>query len=91
MVERTPHPGPLPIGSADSADAEREKRSQRLGGVLSRVVQGFNTRNFREILILAFSPGRRESPFPRLVNLSAFTFARGAGGLCANFYGKSSP
>ena len=31
MVERTPHPGPLPIGSADSADAEREKRSQRLG------------------------------------------------------------
>jgi hypothetical protein len=24
MVERTPHPGPLPIGSADSADAERE-------------------------------------------------------------------
>ena len=31
MVERTPHPGPLPIGSADSADAEREKRSQHLG------------------------------------------------------------
>jgi len=29
MVKRTPHPGPLPIGSADSADAEREKRSRR--------------------------------------------------------------
>src|SRR5215471_9304569 len=28
MVGRPPHPGPLPIGSADSADAEREKRSQ---------------------------------------------------------------
>ena len=32
MVGRTPHPGPLPIGSADSADAEREKRSQRHPG-----------------------------------------------------------
>jgi len=31
MVGGTPHPGPLPIGSADSADAEREKRSQRFG------------------------------------------------------------
>ena len=31
IVGRTPHPGPLPIGSADSADAEREKRSQHLG------------------------------------------------------------
>ncbi len=30
-VQRTPHPGPLPIGSADSANAEREKRSQPLG------------------------------------------------------------
>jgi hypothetical protein len=29
MVGRTPHPGPLRIGSADSADAEREKRSLR--------------------------------------------------------------
>ena len=27
--KRTPHPGPLPIGSADSADAEREKRALR--------------------------------------------------------------
>jgi hypothetical protein len=36
----------LPIGSAGSADAEREKRSQRLGDVLSRVVQGFKARNF---------------------------------------------
>ena len=44
MFGRTPHPGPLPIGSADFADAEREKRSQRLGDVLSRVVQGFNVR-----------------------------------------------
>jgi hypothetical protein len=42
MVARTPHPGPLPIGSEDSADAEREKRSPRLGDLLSRVVQGFN-------------------------------------------------
>jgi len=46
MVERTPHPGPLPIGSADSADAEREKGSQRLGDALSLVIQGFNARNF---------------------------------------------
>jgi hypothetical protein len=53
MVERAPHPGPLPIGSADSADAEREKRSQRFGDVLSWVVQGFNARIFRGILILA--------------------------------------
>jgi hypothetical protein len=35
MVKRTPHPGPLPIGSADSADAEREKRSQRLGETMA--------------------------------------------------------
>jgi len=41
MVERTPHPGPLPIGSADSADAEREKRSQRLDAGTPREVQGF--------------------------------------------------
>jgi hypothetical protein len=44
MVERTPHPGPLPIGSADSADAERENRSQRLGKVVQQVVQGFYER-----------------------------------------------
>jgi hypothetical protein len=31
MVGGTLHPGPLPIGFADSAEAEREKRSQRLG------------------------------------------------------------
>jgi hypothetical protein len=37
--EEAPHPGskldlpPLPIGSADSADAKREKRSQRLGEI----------------------------------------------------------
>ena len=37
----------LPIGSADSADAEREKRSQRLGEVVRRMVQGFNARMFR--------------------------------------------
>jgi len=56
LVERTPHPGPLPIGSADSADAEREKRSQRLGDVLSRVVHGFNARIFRGILTEILSP-----------------------------------
>ena len=60
MVERTPHPGPLPIGSADSADAEREKRSQRLGDVLSWVAQGFNARIFREIPTLARSLGEGE-------------------------------
>jgi len=37
MVERTPHPGPLPIGSADSADAERENRSQRLDVGMRRI------------------------------------------------------
>ena len=42
MVGRTPHPGPLPIGSADSADAEREKRPQRLDGIERGVVPGFN-------------------------------------------------
>jgi Cu(I)/Ag(I) efflux system membrane protein CusA/SilA len=31
IVERAPHPDPLPIGSADSADAERENRSQSSG------------------------------------------------------------
>ena len=31
LVQRAPHPGPLPIGSADSADAEREKRSSTSG------------------------------------------------------------
>jgi hypothetical protein len=41
MVRRTPHPGPLPIGSADSADAEREKRSQRPDTGIGRVVEGF--------------------------------------------------
>ena len=41
MVGRTPHPGPLPIGSADSADAEREKRSQRLDEIVRRIVHGF--------------------------------------------------
>ncbi|HTB82341.1 MAG TPA: ATP-dependent RNA helicase [Candidatus Sulfotelmatobacter sp.] len=40
MVGRTPHPGPLPIGSADSADAEREKRSQRVGDGAPQVVEG---------------------------------------------------
>ena len=42
MVGRTPHPGPLPIGSADSADAEREKRSQRPDEIVRRMVHGFN-------------------------------------------------
>lgn len=31
LEEQTPHPGPLPIGSADSADAEREKCSRFFG------------------------------------------------------------
>jgi hypothetical protein len=41
----TPLPGPLPIGSADSADAEREKRFQRFADGLRWVVLGFNARN----------------------------------------------
>src|SRR5580704_16984962 len=57
MVKRAPHPGPLPIGSADSADAEREKRSQRPGEVTRSVVQGFNARILRGIL----SPLRGET------------------------------
>jgi len=42
------HPGPnlglatLPIGSPDSADAEREKRSQRLGEIVRRMVPRLN-------------------------------------------------
>jgi exodeoxyribonuclease V alpha subunit len=40
MEKRTPHPGPLPIGSADSADAEREKRSLRHDDVTHREVEG---------------------------------------------------
>jgi hypothetical protein len=47
MVGRAPHPGPLPIGSADSADAEREKRSQRLEAGTRRVVEGFAGAGFR--------------------------------------------
>ena len=46
MVERTPHPGPLPIGSADSAEAEREKRTQRLGKIVRRMVHGFMREGF---------------------------------------------
>jgi hypothetical protein len=41
MVGHTPHPGPLPIGSAD---AEREKRSLRPDDGLRRVVQEFKAR-----------------------------------------------
>ncbi len=37
MSQRAPHPGPLPIGSADSADAEREKRSQVSGEIEPKV------------------------------------------------------
>jgi len=53
MVGRTPHSGPnlglapLPIGSADSADAEREKRTQRLDETVRRTVQGLNARMVR--------------------------------------------
>jgi hypothetical protein len=49
MDGRAPHPGPLPIGSADSADAEREKRSQRLDVVERGVVQGSNVRTFNHL------------------------------------------
>ena len=45
MAGGAPHPGPLPIGSADSADAEREKRSLRQAVGMRRVVQGFKARN----------------------------------------------
>jgi hypothetical protein len=49
MVKRAPHPGPLPIGSADFADAEREKRSQRLDGAFA-------------LLLLAGSEQCRDAP-----------------------------
>jgi len=39
--EARPHPGPLPISSANFADAEREKRSQRLVEIMRRTVEGF--------------------------------------------------
>jgi hypothetical protein len=42
MVGRAPHPGPLPIGSADSTDAERKKRSLHQDVGMHRVVQGIN-------------------------------------------------
>ena len=60
MEKRTPHPGPLPIGSADSADAEREKRSQRPGEVSRLAVQGFNARMFRGNLTLTLSLRRND-------------------------------
>jgi tetratricopeptide (TPR) repeat protein len=41
MEGRAPHPGPPPIGSAGSADAGREKRSQRLGVVETAVGRVF--------------------------------------------------
>jgi len=54
MDGRAPHPCPLPIGSADVADAEREKRSQRLAEIPRGVVHAFNAQTFlRGILILA--------------------------------------
>ena len=43
-----PHAGP--IGSADSAGTEREKRSPRLDEIMPRKVHGFNARFFRGIL-----------------------------------------
>jgi hypothetical protein len=63
MVERTPHPGPLPIGSADSADAERGKRSQLSGeatvGCCSK------TREFYELIqrlfLLPWGEGQDEN------------------------------
>jgi hypothetical protein len=57
MVGRAPRPGPLPIGSADSTDAEREKRSLRQDVEMRRVVQGFNARTqARGILTPALFP-----------------------------------
>jgi hypothetical protein len=35
MEKRAPRPGPLPIGSADSADAERENRYQLPGKAMA--------------------------------------------------------
>jgi len=56
MVEHTPHPAPLPIGSADSADAEREKRTQRLGKITRRMGRVANARMLQGILIRPFCP-----------------------------------
>ncbi len=66
MVEHAPHPGPLPIGSADSADAEREKRSQRRDVGKRQGVQKFKARNasFRRILTAARSRWKREKRSP---------------------------
>jgi sulfite reductase (NADPH) flavoprotein alpha-component len=55
MEGRAPHPGPLPIGSADSADAEREKCSQLL------------SKSTAESSLVAFGQakdGQRLSPLP---------------------------
>ena len=76
MVERPPHPGPLPIGSADSADAEREKRSQRLGEVVRRMVQWFNARMFRGNLTPALP---RVCFFPTTLTRPAATLSRSHG------------
>ena len=65
MVEWTPHPGPLPIGSADSANAEREKRAQRLGKIVRRMVHGFDARMVRGNL----SPLAPPTPPTRRPNL----------------------
>jgi hypothetical protein len=54
--ERAPHPGPLPIGSADSADAEREKRSPRFGKTSA---------GFCSVAIMIYKTVQRLFPLPR--------------------------
>jgi hypothetical protein len=61
MVGRAPHPDRLPIGSADSTDAEREKHSHRRDVEMRQEVQGFNARTLaRGILTPSPSPIRLE-------------------------------
>ena len=74
MVERPPHPGPLPIGSADSADAEREKRSQFLGKATAE--SGSKTFEFYEIsqrlFLLPWGEGQDEGESDVILQTSCF-------------------
>jgi hypothetical protein len=59
MEGRTPHPGPLPIGSAD---AERGKRPLRLDVGMHGLVQGAKAQNrFGRILTPSLSPSLRDA------------------------------